>query len=76
MGPESVMLIDEMILPTTGVNNMAASVDMTMLTALAGMERTEAQWRNTLEEVGLEVVSTFPYSPKNFEGVIQARLPR
>ncbi|KAM5467371.1 putative demethylsterigmatocystin 6-O-methyltransferase [Microsporum audouinii] len=76
MGPESVILIDEMILPETGVNIMAASIDMTMLTALAGMERNEAQWREILAEVGLEFVGKFVYSPMHYEGVIQARLPR
>jgi len=36
MGPDSILLIDEMILPETGVSLMAASIDMAMLTALAG----------------------------------------
>lgn len=52
MGPESILLIDEMILPEEGVSFMAACIDMTMLVALAGMERTEAQWRETLREAG------------------------
>lgn len=42
MGPESFLLIDEMILSETRVSLMATSIDITMLTALAGMERTEA----------------------------------
>lgn len=75
MGPESILLIDEMILPETGVNLMAASIDMTMLTALAGMERTEAQWREILGEVGLELVETFMYAPLHYEGVMHVRLP-
>jgi hypothetical protein len=52
MGPGSVLLIDEMILPETGVSLMAASIDMTILTALAGMERTEAQWREIMQRWG------------------------
>ncbi|KAK8087647.1 hypothetical protein PG997_002608 [Apiospora hydei] len=63
MGPESVLLIDEMILPGHDVNTIAASIDMTMLTALAGMERTESQWGATLREAGLELVNTFMYNP-------------
>ncbi|KAF2269981.1 O-methyl transferase B [Lojkania enalia] len=74
MGPDSILLIDEMILPETGVNLTAASIDMTMLTALAGMERTEAQWRETLGEVGLELVETFMYAPLHYEGVMHVRL--
>lgn len=74
MGPESVLLIDEMILPETGVNVIAASIDMTMLTALAGLERTEAQWRETLAEVGLELVRVFVYNPVQYEAVMEVRL--
>lgn len=76
MGPESVLLIDEMILPETGTSLMAASIDMTMLAALAGMERTEAQWRETLAEAGLELVGTFVYAPLHYEAVMHVRLPR
>lgn len=74
MGVNSIMLIDEMILPETGVNPMAASIDMTMLTALAGMERTEAQWRETIEEVGLELVETYMYNRLQYEGVMLVRV--
>lgn len=75
MGPESVLLIDEMILPETGIDPTAASIDMTMLTAVAGMERTEAQWREVLQDVSLELVETFIYSPLDYEGVMDVRLP-
>lgn len=75
MGPESVLLVDEMIFPETGVNLAAASIDMTMLTALAGLERTEAQWRELFDEVGLELVKTYVYNPSNYEGVMHVRLP-
>lgn len=74
MGPESVLLVDEMILPETGVNLAAASIDMTMLTALAGMERTEAQWRDTLADVGLRLDKTYIYNPLQYEGVMHVRL--
>jgi demethylsterigmatocystin 6-O-methyltransferase len=62
MGLESILLIDEMVLPETGVSLMAASIDMTILTALAGMERTEAQWRELLGEWGLNL-SRHSYMP-------------
>jgi hypothetical protein len=76
MGPELVLLIDKMILPETGVNFIAASIDMTMLTAVAGLERTQAEWRALLEEVGLELVQTRIYLPGSYEGVMNVRLPR
>lgn len=76
MGPESVLLVDEMVRPEAGVNYIAASIDMTMLSAFASMERTEAQWRGTFEDVGLELVRTYTYDPLSYESVMDVRLPR
>lgn len=74
MGPSSVLLIDEMTLPEAGVNANAAFIDMTMLTALAGMERTEGQWRELLEDVGLVLGATFMYAPRSYMGVLHVTL--
>lgn len=76
MGPDSVLLVDEMVFPETGVNYIAASIDMTMLSAFASMERTEAQWRETFKDVGLELVRTYTYYPLSYESVMDVRLPR
>ncbi|KAF2757492.1 S-adenosyl-L-methionine-dependent methyltransferase [Pseudovirgaria hyperparasitica] len=76
MGPESILLVDEMILPETGVSQMAAAIDLTMLAALGGQERTEAQWRETLAEAGLELVETYMYAPLLYEGVMVVRRGR
>lgn len=76
MGPESVLLIDEMVFPESGVNFNTASIDMTMLSVFASMERTEAQWRLVFEDVGLELVSTYTYYQRNYESVMDVRLPR
>lgn len=74
MAPDSIILIDEMILPETGVNSDVASIDMTMLTACASKERTQAQWREAVEDVGLELVQTYTYNPLNYESVMEVRL--
>jgi hypothetical protein len=76
MGPESILLVDELVLPESGVNYIAASIDMTMLSAFAAMERTEAQWREMFAEVGLELVHTYTYYPEGYESVMDVRLPR
>ncbi|KAG8170109.1 hypothetical protein KVR01_000854 [Diaporthe batatas] len=73
---DSVLLVDEMIFPETGVNFDAASIDMTMLTAFASMERTEAQWRETFRSVGLELFRTYTYNPVSYESVMDVRLQR
>ncbi|KAI1078166.1 S-adenosyl-L-methionine-dependent methyltransferase [Whalleya microplaca] len=75
MKPESVLLVDEMVLPEENVNYMAASIDMTILAAFASMERTEAQWKTLFEEVGLRLVRTYTYSPLSYESVMDVRLP-
>ncbi|KAI1803416.1 S-adenosyl-L-methionine-dependent methyltransferase [Daldinia bambusicola] len=74
MAPESVLLVDEMVLPEEKVNYMAASIDMTMLAAFASMERTEAQWKAVFEDVGLRLVQTYTYSPLTYESVMDVRL--
>jgi hypothetical protein len=76
MTSDSILLVDEMILPETGVNANAASVDMTVLTALASVERTEAEWRETMKDAGLELAQTYTYSSQNYESVMAVRLPR
>ncbi|PHH75738.1 hypothetical protein CDD82_4304 [Ophiocordyceps australis] len=76
MRPESILLVDEIVLPETQVSYIAASLDLTMLSAFASMERTEAQWRETFESVGLELVRTYTYYPQGYESVMDLRLPR
>lgn len=74
MKPESILLVDEMVLPEEKVNYMTASIDMTMLSAFASMERTEAQWKAAFEDVGLKLVRTYAYSPSTYESVMDVRL--
>jgi hypothetical protein len=75
MEPESILLIDELVLPEVGVSYIASSIDMTMLSAFASTERTEAQWRKTFEEAGLELQRTYTYYPAGYESVMDVRLP-
>ncbi|RYP14776.1 hypothetical protein DL765_006132 [Monosporascus sp. GIB2] len=75
MAPDSVLLIDEMVLPENGVNEYAAAIDLCMMAAFASMERTEAQWRKILKDVGLELKITYSYNPVSYESVMDVRLP-
>ncbi|KAI0964899.1 S-adenosyl-L-methionine-dependent methyltransferase [Xylaria arbuscula] len=70
----SVLLVDEMILPETNLSASVAAIDLTMLTARGGMERTEAQWRQTFAKAGLRLAKTYPYNPANYESVMEVRL--
>lgn len=76
MNSDSILLVDELVLPEAGVSYIASSIDMTMLSAFASMERTEKQWRETFKEVGLELVRSYTYYPQGYETVMDVRLPR
>ncbi|KAK3360905.1 S-adenosyl-L-methionine-dependent methyltransferase [Lasiosphaeria ovina] len=75
MTADSVLLIDEMILPETGVNVDTTSMDLTMLAAFASGERTEAQWRRLIEAAGLKLIKTYVYNGGSYESVMDVRLP-
>lgn len=75
MTADSIMLLDEMILPEEHVNAYAACMDLTMMAAFAASERSESQWKAIIEEVGLKLVKTYVYNPMNYEGVMDVRLP-
>ncbi|GAB1212356.1 hypothetical protein ATERTT37_001494 [Aspergillus terreus] len=74
MGPESVLLLDEMVLPDQGVHWMAASMDLQMLAWLASQERTRTQWEELLKSVGMEIVDVYAHRPSAYESLIVVRV--
>jgi hypothetical protein len=76
MAPDSVMLVDETVLPETGANFIATSIDLTMMGAFASMERTEDDWRELIEAAGLELTKVYRYNPNDMECVMEVRLPK
>ncbi|KAM3066195.1 hypothetical protein ACMFMG_012155 [Clarireedia jacksonii] len=64
MDKDSLILLDEMVLPNEGVDWFATQTDLTMLATFGSMERTESQWYKLLEKVGLTVrrISTYTHS--------------
>ncbi|GAW10672.1 hypothetical protein ANO14919_000060 [Xylariales sp. No.14919] len=71
---DSILLLDEMVLPEFGVNAYAASMDMTMMSAFASAERSEAQWRQLIEDAGLSLCGTYLYNPESYESVMDVRI--
>ena len=51
----SRLLINELVVPVRGCGLFAPHSDFNMMSICAGMERTEAQWKELLGSVGLEV---------------------
>ena len=70
MGKDSVILIDEMLLPDTNVHWHVTQIDLTMMTALASIERTKAQWVTLLDSVDLKIKKSFTYTPSVYESVM------
>ena len=70
MGEHSVILIDEMLLPDVNVHWHVTQIDLTMMTALASIERTQGQWAALLDSVGLKIQKTFTYTPSIYESVM------
>ncbi|KAK0625922.1 S-adenosyl-L-methionine-dependent methyltransferase [Immersiella caudata] len=74
MGPDSILLIDEMILPETGVKADVTTLDLTMMSAFASAERTEKDWTALFEQAGLRLVKTYAYNKAQYESVMDVRL--
>jgi demethylsterigmatocystin 6-O-methyltransferase len=72
LGPDSKLLIEELVLPETHVDWSATCIDFLMLSTFASQERTRAQWVQLLEKSGLKVVDIHPYSTGRYESLIVA----
>jgi len=72
MDQESVILIDEMVLPEERAHWHAAQIDINMMAHLASMERTVVQWQKLLDAAGLRIKGIHAYSEYVGESVIVA----
>lgn len=61
MGEESVILIDEIVLPEMGGHWRASEMDIALMACMASVERTEVQWSELLGKVGLRVEEKWTY---------------
>lgn len=72
MTHQSVLLINDMILPETEIPAFATALDLVMLGACGSLERTGKQWKELLEDVGLEIKDAIVYDQELFHGIISA----
>lgn len=72
MGPESQVLIDEIVVPTRGAHWHATCMDMLMMTAVGARKRTVDEWGELLDEAGLRSVKVHTYLPRHQDLIIQA----
>ncbi|PWY86728.1 S-adenosyl-L-methionine-dependent methyltransferase [Aspergillus heteromorphus CBS 117.55] len=72
MATDSLLLIDDMVLPNVGVHWQAAQLDMQMMTTLAARERTQEQWYALLEGAGLKINRIYTYTASLKDSIIEA----
>jgi demethylsterigmatocystin 6-O-methyltransferase len=72
MGPESRILIDDVVLPETKVPWQVAMMDIAMMAALGGIERSKEEWESLLGGAGLKMVDVYCYDDVKFHCVITA----
>ncbi|CAO2648033.1 Nn.00g089550.m01.CDS01 [Neocucurbitaria sp. VM-36] len=72
LGPNSLILIDEVVLPETKVPWQVAVMDISMMACLGGIERSKGDWENLLGRAGLKVVDVHIYDDVRFHGITAA----
>lgn len=72
MGPESRILIDEMVLPNEKVHWHAAQQDMVMMSCMAAKERTKDQWYALMEQAGLKILDIYEYTSRMNDSIVVA----
>lgn len=63
MSADSVLVIDELVVPNKGAHGHATQFDLTMLASLSSVERTEKQWNSLLESADFKVLEKKTYAP-------------
>ncbi|OTA90006.1 hypothetical protein M434DRAFT_34002 [Hypoxylon sp. CO27-5] len=73
MDKDSLLLIDELVLPDRGAHRYETQLDLAMLAMLNAEARTEAHWKQLLAEVGFEVKDIVFYEEEAREAIIIAK---
>ncbi|KAI4264460.1 MAG: hypothetical protein L6R42_000431, partial [Xanthoria sp. 1 TBL-2021] len=74
MDKDSVILIDEKVLPDVGASSEAVGMDLLMMCTFAASERRERAWKDLLGKVGLKVEYSVRYNEEEGD-VIMMVLP-
>ena len=62
MTRDSVIMIDDVVLPEKGAHPHSLDKDVLMMVNFAAMERTEKQWRSLFETCGLRLLKAATYN--------------
>ncbi|QIW99853.1 hypothetical protein AMS68_005371 [Peltaster fructicola] len=69
--PESVILIDEIVLPESKVAWQASQVDLEMMLCLAAKERSIEQWKKVIANAGLKIKKIYTYTLSFNDSIIE-----
>lgn len=69
----SKILINELVLPDQGANWLTTSLDLALMTCLAARERTEREFRELFESVGLVMTGIWKH-PQGYDSIIEVTL--
>lgn len=67
---DSVLLIDDIVLPEKGSSWTATQMDLSIMTTLAATERSENEWHSLLDRAGFKIVKILNYDPHHHDSVI------
>jgi demethylsterigmatocystin 6-O-methyltransferase len=74
MEPDSLILINELVIPNVGAYRQATEVDLVLMAGLASMERTEQQWYDLLEgKCGLKILSIKTFNKLMGDSLIECK---
>lgn len=63
MSKDSVLIIDEIVVPNKGAHAHATQFDLTMLASLSSIERTDKQWNSLFEDAEFNILEKKAYAP-------------
>ena len=72
MDENSVILIDEMILPNEGVHWQQAQLDLMVMSTVSAIERSEKEWYALLDDAGLKIRGVHRYTETLHDSIIVA----
>ena len=72
MTKDSILILDEVVMPEVGATWKQASMDLAMMTMLAAMERTKEQFTKLLADSGLRLRDVWTYDQDYGDSLIYA----
>lgn len=70
MSNDSMVLIDEVVVPEVGAHWHVTASDIVMMTLFAAKERTRKQWDEIAEKAGLRIDHVHMYNTSFYSSVI------